>query len=913
LSNATSHLGAHTERLDPSEAESWIVPLGQPSVSLETVGSKAVNLARLATKGFPVPCGFFVATDAYRAFVTSNALSEPIEAVLEGLATDNLATMEAASQAIRRRFRSGVMPADLEAALCQAYETLGSLPVAVRSSATAEDLPDLSFAGQQDTFLNVLGQGALLEAVIDCWSSLWTARAIAYRSRNGIPHVDLAIGIVVQEMIPAEASGVLFTANPVDGRRTEMVVEAALGLGEALVSGQVEPDRYRIDAASGRILERTLGAKDLSIRARPGGGTVTLREQAAASQALPETAIADLVQLGRQVAGLFGSPQDVEWAWASGQIYLLQSRPITTLFPVPVGMGPEPLHVLWSYAALQGVMEPITPLGRAGIRAIQVGSGAVFGYPPAETYKAMYTAGERLWFDITSLFQNRIGRRAVRALVNAFEPSTQRSLKRLQRDERLAATSGLSPRFLWRILPASVPMLCRLLWTLLRPETERVRFERDIETRMSEIEADLSKRVTLSERAALVKDLIAGAYAYLLPRFIPRFWAGMLAQSLLFYLAKEVPRGEEDALVATRGLPHNVTTQMGLALWETAQTIRRDPDSLARFQGAQPETLADECLAGSLPEQAHAALADFLARYGMRGMVEIDLGRPRWHENPVPVLQAIQSYLRIEDPKKAPDAVFTQGAAAAQAAIDRLSKHVRETRGGRFKAWGVRWAARRMRALVGLRETPKFWGIRVRGLIREALLDSGRALADDGLLEQSDDLFFLRLAELKALEAGEECDWSGLVAERRRVYAREMRRTQIPRLLLSDGRAFYEEPAAEADGVTDGSDEAILVGSPVSPGVVQGPVRVVFDPHTTPLVPGEILVCPGTDPSWTPLLLIAGGLVMEVGGLMTHGSVVAREYGIPAVVGVSQATKRLQTGQGVRVDGTSGRVIVLEW
>ena len=417
----------------------------------------------------------------------------------------------------------------------------------------------------------------------------------------------------------------------------------------------------------------------------------------------------------------------------------------------------------------------------------------------------------------------------------------------------------------------------------------------------------MAAQTTLQGRVALMEELTAGAFPWLLPRFVSRFAAAMGTLNLLKHAARELPGGENAALTLTRGLPHNVTTEMDLALWGTAEAIRADPASLAHVRQGDPGTLAAETLEGRLPGAAQEALDAFLARYGMRGVGEIDLGRPRWRENPEPIMQALQSYLQIEDPEQAPDAVFARGAAAAQEALEEMVDAARATRGGWFKARRVRWAARRMRALAGLRESPKFWVIRTMGLVRAALLDSGGELVEAGVLDRADDLFFLTLQELRALAAGEERDWRALVGERRAAYAREERRTQVPRLLLSDGEAFYEGVASATE-----ESEGVLAGSPVSPGVVEGRVRVVLDPHAAQLAPGEILVCPGTDPAWTPLFLAAGGLVMEVGGLMTHGSVVAREYGIPAVVGVTRASERLKTGQRVRVDGTAGRVTILD-
>jgi phosphohistidine swiveling domain-containing protein len=681
-----------------------------------------------------------------------------------------------------------------------------------------------------------------------------------------------------------------------------------LGLGEALVSGQVEPDRYRLDVATGRVLERALGAKALSIRSQAGGGTIQQAEEAAGRPALSDAALAELARLGREVAALFSAPQDIEWAWAGGQIHLLQSRPITSLFPVPAGMAPEPLQVLFSFAAVQGLLDPITPLGRDAIRALFAGAGSLFGYHlTVETQNVIHAAAERLFINVTGLFHNRVGRRAIHAFLGMIEPGAQQAVGLLMDDPRLAAVGGPTLRTLGRIVRVAGPMVPRLVRSLLWPKGERARFERELETRLAGAESRVAATSTLAERVALMEELTADAFAFLLPRFIPRFGAGMGPLNLLRHLARDLPEGEHDGLSMTRGLPHNVTTEMDLALWHASQEIRGEAAALTRFQQNQAEALAADYLGGRLPGPAQSAVAAFLERYGMRGVGEIDLGRPRWREDPTPVMQALQSYLQIEDPDQAPDAVFARGAATAQAAISHLAASVRTTRGGRLKAWRVRWAARRMRALVTLRESPKFWAIRNMGLIRAALLESGQALVKAGVLARPDDLFFLELAELKELAHGEERDWRAVVGERRNAYAREMRRRQVPRLLLSDGQAFYEGVAPSA-----GVGAGVLTGSPVSPGTAEGPARVVLDPRTAQLAPGEILVCPATDPAWTPLFLAAGGLVMEVGGLMTHGSVVAREYGIPAVVGVSQATSRLETGWRVRVDGTTGQVIILD-
>jgi phosphohistidine swiveling domain-containing protein len=587
---------------------------------------------------------------------------------------------------------------------------------------------------------------------------------------------------------------------------------------------------------------------------------------------------------------------------------LLQSRPITTLYPLPEGMPAEPLRVMFSFGSVQGMLDPMTPFGRDAISTTLIGAGKIFGaHLTLETQTVFWEAGERLWLDVAGLVRNRVGRRLVLAALPYIDPGASQALEGLIAQGRFPSPGPLRARTALRVLRVLIPMIVRALHTLLRPDVERERLFRQLETMLADFEARFAQPTSLSERLALIHHMTDRAFDFVIPQFVPRFAMGMATYNLLTLLAATLAETSVDTRVMMRGVPHNVTTEMGFALWETAQAIRADPESLVHFQTHEATALAEQYLQGGLPHAAQEALGQFMKQYGMRGLAEIDLGRPRWREEPLPILQTLRSYLDIKDVDQAPDAVYERGKRAAEAEIDRLAATLRRTRGGWVKAGLVRWAAYRMRALIGLREAPKFTVIRIFGIMRRALLTDGARLVNDGLLAQSDDVFFLHMRELDALAAGEAHDWAALVQARRQSSAQEKRRRQIPRLLLSDGQAFYEGmPPSEA------RNGKAIYGDPVSPGVVEGVVRVVLDPRTAQLVPGEILVCPGTDPSWTPLFLTAGGLVMEVGGMMTHGAVVAREYGLPAVVGVHEATQRLRTGQRVRVDGSSGQVVLVE-
>ena len=881
-----------------------IISFTSTAADLETAGGKGTNLAHLTRAGFPVPDGFIISTDVYRTFVIVNHLADMVATAITRIAADDPVRLESVSSQIRAAFSAGQIPDETQTTIRLAYGKLSGVPVAVRSSATTEDLPDLSFAGQQDTYLNILGEEELFKAVVNCWSSLWTARAIGYRIRNGISHDQAALAVVVQEMVQSDVSGVLFTANPLTGLLSEAVIDATFGLGEALVSGQVDPDHFVVDALSGVIVSKTLGDKKLLTRGKKGGGLETIEQHAGARQTLSDNEIKQLVVLGQQVQDEFGRPQDLEWALASGNLYLLQSRAITSLFPIPE-VSFDPLQVWISLGAIQGLLGPMTPLGRDTIQNMAAGAGTMFGlHLEPEEVTGLASAGERLWIKISDLVRHPIGRRTFDSAIEYIEPSVGQILSSLAVDPRLGAGTGkLKFSTLIRLARFALPVLPPLARYMLWPDKGRSEFEAQIEVKLAaaQITPATDRFGRLANSVEFMLDHIAPTFSLMLPRFIPLIGPSMAGLNLLNKFAGE---NRATALEVTRSLPHNVTIEMDLALWETATEIKADPEAARVFDASDAPTLAFHYLSEDLPPLAQTAIARFMAQYGMRGVGELDIGRPRWREEPTPVMHTLQSYLNIEA-DFAPDILFAGGEQAAHAAVEKLAAEARKQRAGRIKEKLVRTAARRIRLLMGARESPKFFIIRLMGIARQAILNAGNEFVEAGTITHADDLFFLQLGELELLARNEAHDWKALIAERRAAYEREMRRRQVPRVLVSDGRAFYEGLGAK----TDSSD--LITGSPVSPGVVEGIVQVVFDPNDTQLAPGEILVCPGTDPAWTPLMMAASGLVTEVGGMMTHGSVVAREFGIPAVVGVHQATQRLKNGQTIRLDGTTGKIMIL--
>jgi pyruvate,water dikinase len=880
---------------------------------LDEVGGKAANLGELTRAGLPVPPGWVLTTRAYQEAAEAAGLGPIVAAGGEGLA-----------RAARTRLLETPVPPAVEQAVREAYGRLGDeTAVAVRSSATAEDLPFASFAGQQDTYLNVVGPQAVLDAVRRCWASLWTDRAVAYRESNGIDHARVRLAVVVQVMVDAQVAGVMFTANPVTGRRRETVIDAAPGLGEAVVSGAVNPDRFVVDTDGGEILQRHEGDKRLAIRSLPGGGTERVDTghvdtgrvdtgngntgngntgqggdgQGGDGQGLclDDARVRELAALGARVEEHYGAPQDTEWAIdADGKLWLTQSRPITTLYPLPEPCA-QGLRLYLSINVAQGVMGPLTPMGLSALKLLAAGAATLFGHAPADRRDgpvALVVSGQRLWADLTTAVRSRPGRFILPKVLSVGEARSGAVLESLADDPRLSVIHTSRRPFVRGVFRFArrVHAPTRIRQALTSPEralayTRRVGEELDRRLRVPDT-------ATPAERLAHAENMLAGVFPMMIS-IMPIVLTGYGLYGLSSKLSG-VPLGEmQDVL---RSVPHNPTTEMDLELWALSTRIEPEP-----FRREPVSELVRLYRAGELPPKAQREIAAFLREYGHRGVAEIDLGVPRWSEDPAHILGVLANYLRMDGGADfAPEALFARGAAEAEAATARLVAAAR--RRGRVRAAVVRFALRRTRQVVGLRELPKFYLVKTLAGVRRSLLVVGDHLVTNGVLDAAEDIFFLTPPEIESALTGG--DLRELVAGRRAEYEREARRRHVPRVLLSDGT----EPEALATAAADGA----LIGTAASAGTVTGTARVVLDPVGAHLEPGEILICPSTDPGWTPLFLTAGGLVMEMGGSMSHGAVVAREYGIPAVVGVPDATHRITTGQQVTVNGAAGTVTIAE-
>ncbi len=900
----------HPHRELPPREEPLLLSLADLNRdALPLAGGKAANLGELVRAGLPVPPCFCITTVAYALAAEQAGLGSILAQAPSSVCGEEL-PLTALAKSASACFLSAPLPPTIAQEIVTAYQALGDgepVAVAVRSSATTEDLPGASFAGQQETFLNIIGADAVLAAVRTCWASLWTDRAVRYRDHLGIDQRSVRLAVVVQRMVEAAVAGVLFTANPLTGKRRQAVIEANPGLGEAVVSGATNPDHFVVNTSTGEIVERRPGEKRVVIHGVTGGGTQRIDSAERSGEVcLSDVQIRTLAELGARVEAHYGTPQDIEWALDdAGHFWLTQARPITTLFPLPdtAPHSDAVLRVYFSVNVLQGVYRPFTPMGLSAARLFGSSIATLLGFPPRNLQQGpgmMAVAASRIFFDVTPALRHSLGRALIISVGARFAEARSAVLfEQVVTDPRLSLVSK-SRRPLIRLafhLLVKSRFLLYLTQALLHPSAAQARGDR-IEAQLRAL-GEVSANASAAEYLAAYEQLLSKDAVPLLLGIAPALPVGLGSYGLASRLLKDLATADELQKVL-RGLPNNPTTEMDLALWALASQVRDDPAAAKSVREMPPGQLAQDYREGKLPPTLQEGLAHFLGTYGHRGVAEIDLGLPRWSENPTHLLGALANYLQLADPALAPDVQFQHSVQEAEAMVAELTR--RATQKSRWLGIRVKFCLKRTRALAGWRERPKYDIILVLARARKLLWFVGEALARAGQVEAAEDIFFLTLPEARVALAG--ADMRMTIRERRAEYEHELKRHHIPRVLLSDGT----EPTAETRSTS--TADTLLQGTPASAGSVTAQARVILDPTGARLEPGEILVAPSTDPGWTPLFLTASGMVMEMGGAMSHGAVVAREYGIPAVVGVPGATERIATGQRITVNGSEGTVIL---
>jgi len=848
------------------------------------VGGKGAHLGELSRiEGICVPAGFCVTTDVFqRIMAEAPSIDDRLDR-LSRLKPDDreaIRALSALSAEIRRTIEGIAIPDDLTAAVTRALARLGEQAAyAVRSSATAEDLPTASFAGQQDTYLNVVGPAAVLQHVSRCWASLFTERAVTYRLRNGFDHRKVHMAVVVQLMVFPHAAGILFTADPITSSRKVASVEASFGLGEALVSGLVNADIYKV--RDGEVVAKAVATKQLAIHALPAGGT---QEQAIEPErqeqpALTDAQVVQLAQLGRRIEAHFGRPQDIEWCLVDDGFQIVQSRPITTLFPIPE-VGDRANHVYVSVGHQQMMTDPMKPLGLSLWQLTAL--------------RPMYEAGGRLFVDVTRRLASPASRAGLLEVMGKSDPLIRDALQTvLERDDFIRPLPDEGPG---EPAPGGAPASI---------ETDPAIVTKLIGRSQASVAA-LKRNIQTKSGSALLDFILADIQELKRILFDPQsHQVFMAAMEATWWLNDQLQAwlGEKNAAdTLTQSVPHNVTSEMGLALLDVADVIRPYPDVVAFLQDVEDEGFLDELVKLAGGREARDAIRAYLDKYGMRCVGEIDITKPRWSEHPTTLVPMILGNIKNFEPG-AGERRFEQGRQEAWKKEQELLERLRTLPDGERKAKEVKRMIDRVRAFIGYREYPKYGMVSRYFVYKQTLLDEAERLVQAHVLREKEDIFYLTFQELHDVVRANHVD-DQLIHQRKDAF-RSYQALTPPRVLTSDGEVIAG--AYRRDDLPAGA----LVGLPVSAGTIEGRARVLLDMAEADLEAGDILVTAYTDPSWTPLFVAIKGLVTEVGGLMTHGAVIAREYGLPAVVGVEHATRLIRDGQRIRVCGTDGYVEIL--
>lgn len=842
------------------------------------VGGKMAQLGELAqVDGIAVPDGVCITTDAFSATMAACPELGHHLTRLGAVEAGDLESLRTVSTEIRQIIEQIEIPDEVEAAIVDAVGRLGDGAYAVRSSATAEDLPTASFAGQYNSYLNVVGIDSILTHVRRCWASLFAERAVAYRDRIGLDPRDVAMAVVVQRMVDAAASGVAFTADPVNGNRAVVSVEAVFGLGEALVSGEASADVFAV--RDGQIIDKTVAAKDTAVTALSGGGTlgVPVEPERQDQPVLDDGQVLELARLARRVEDHFAWPQDLEWCLVDGGFVLVQSRPITTLFPVPpVEDGAN--HVYISVGHQQMMTDAMKPLG------ISVWM--------ATTRAPMVEAGGRLFVDVTSALASPTSRVGLLGMAMRSDPLIADALETVI-ERGFVSPSDDAPK------PPTVDPPA--------PLANDPAIVRGLIEQMERSNACLADAIREQSGVGLV-DYILDDFAELQrllfdPLSHQAIMAGMEATWWLNDHIEEWlgERGAADTL--TLSAPDNVTSEMGLDLLDVADAIRPHREVVAYLDTVDGDDFLDELSTLEGGVEARDAIAGYLDRYGMRCVGEIDITRPRWAERPSALLPRILRNVEDFEPGESRRR-YQSGLQAAADKTTELLDRLRELPDGEQKAESTSHMIERVRTFIGYREYPKYGMISRYFIYKKALLAEAGRLTEAGVLREPDDIFFLTLEELREVVRSGAVD--NLLVDRRKDELRFHNSLRPPRVLTSEGEGLGGHYRHRQ--IPSGA----LPGLAVSGGTVEGRARVVLEMSEADLNSDDILVTAYTDPSWSPLFVAIKGLVTEVGGLMSHGSVVAREYGLPAVVGVEDATRLISDGQRIIVNGTHGYVEVLD-
>lgn len=846
------------------------------------VGGKGANLGELRkVESIHVPDGFCISTEAYKNAVVDNPAIDQLLNELQALKANERTAVAEVCARMREAIAAVEIPLEIREAIAAKLAACESVTAyAVRSSATAEDLPTASFAGQQDTFLNITGTEEILKHVSKCWASLFTDRAVIYRMQKDFDHRKVYLSVVVQRMIFPEVSGILFTADPVTSNRKVVSVDAGFGLGESLVSGIVNADVYKV--RDGQIIDKKISAKQLAVHASPDGGTTqrAIGSEQQNTQALTDAQILQLEKTGRAIEAHFGAPQDIEWCLAEDTFHIVQSRPITTLFPLPeVNDGEN--HVYVSVGHQQMMTDAMKPMGLSFYLMV--------------TRAPMLTAGGRLFVDVTASITSPVTGPAMMEMFGKADPLFTNALQTVLEREDFLKRPTVEQQ---TSRPVHKPALSDAPPIADDPSVPAQLISMS-EASLEELKKTIATKSGTGLFTFIRQDIAELQRVAFHPQSMAAIKAAMdattwLNEKMLEWLGE---KGAADVL--SQSAPNNITSEMGLALLDVADAIRPHQEVMQYLPNANDEHFFEALSSLRGGEEVKHAIENYLRKYGMRCAGEIDISRKRWSEKPTTLVPLLVSNIRNFEPGESKRR-FEQGLREAQSKKADLLRRLRQFPDGTQKAQETERMISRLSTFIGYREYPKYAMISRYFVYKQALLKEADRLVQHKVIHERDDIFYLTFNELEETVGANEAN-EALISKRKEEFV-HYEKLSPPRVLTSDGETVsgaFRSEHIPADAIA---------GLAVSSGVVEGRARVILNMEDATLEEGDILVTAFTDPSWTPLFVSIKGLVTEVGGLMTHGAVIAREYGLPAVVSVEHATKRIRDGQRIRVNGTEGYV-----
>ncbi len=856
---------------------------------LMVVGGKGANLGELSKiEGIRVPDGFCISTQAFKRSIGEMSSMNELLDQLSLLKVEDRDKIGELSGEIRSVIEGIAIPQDIQEEITRHLSRLDEKNAyAVRSSATAEDLPTASFAGQQDTYLNIIGEEAILKHISKCWASLFTDRAVIYRIQNGFDHKKVYLSVIIQKMVYPEAAGIMFTADPITSNRKLLSIDASFGLGEALVSGLVSADNYKVQEEE--IVEKMIATKKLAIYGRKEGGTETqqIAPDQQKTQTLTEKQILQLARIGRQIEAYFGCPQDIEWCLADDTFSIVQSRPITTLYPIPEANDQEN-HVYVSVGHQQMMTDPIKPLG--------------LSFFLLTTRAPMRRAGGRLFVDVTPLLASPASRESILDVMGKGDPLIKDALMTVVEREDFIKSSPDSKNVPSPGKSNKVISTSGFRTQIENDPTIVSNLIKRSQASIEEVKQNIQMKSGVDVFDFILEDIQQLQKTLSDPQSSAVWKAAMDASSWLNEKMKEWLGEKNVADTLSQSVPNNITSEMGLALLDVADVIRPYPEVINYLQHVKDDSFLDELVEFNGGQESRDAINAYLNKYGMRCAGEIDITRPRWSEKPTALVPLILSNIKNFEPGES-KLRFEQGRQEALRKEQELLDRLKRLPDGEQKVEETKRMISLVRNFIGYREYPKYGMISRYFVYKQALLKEAAQLVQANVIHEKEDIYYLTFEELREVVRTNKLDYQ-IISKRKDEYKFYEKLTP-PRVITSDGEIIAGEYKRE------NLPAEAIVGLPVSSGVIEGRARVILNMEDADLEDGDILVTSFTDPSWTPLFVSIKGLVTEVGGLMTHGAVIAREYGLPAVVNVENATRLINDGQRIRVNGTEGYVEIL--